>query len=516
MMNLLIRADASARIGAGHLMRCLALAQGWQARGGQVTFITACESVGLLRRLKNEGFKVITLEQAYPHSADWDRTSQLLANYPGAWIVLDGYHFDPTYQRQIKESAHPLLLIDDTAHLEYYHADIILNQNINAEQLPYSCDPDTRLLRGTGYVLLRSEFLSWQAWQRTIPQVAHKVLVTLGGGDANNQTLKVINALQEVNEDGLEAVVVVGASNPHFPELQSAVHHSRVPIRLIRNANNMAELMAWADIAVSAGGSTCWELAFMGLPNIILVLADNQRGIAEGLHDLGIAINMGWYAGVSELELAHSLKMLIFGSERRQKMSKVAQKLVDGKGSDRVVSKINKLTSRNQPTEQARIRAAGFQDAELLWQWANDPIVRANSFHPEAIPLDEHIEWYKRKVESPETRIFILELNRVPVAQIRYDRVDAETAKIGFSVLYEYRGKGLGTRLLVMTSTLACQELNVKRLKGVVFTSNKASARAFTKAGFECVGQEYISDKLCYLFVWKCSKKNETCYDKHN
>jgi len=307
MNHLLIRADANTRIGAGHLMRCFALAQGWQANGGQVTFITACESDGLLRRLRNEGFEVITLEQAYLDSADWERTSQVLAKYSDAWVVLDGYHFDLTYQRQIKESGHPLLVIDDTAHLEHYHADIILNQNINAEQLHYSCDPDTRLLLGTRYVLLRSEFLSWRRWQRTIPKlvVANKVLVTLGGGDPDNQTLKVINALQEVDEDGLEAVVVVGASNPHFEALQNEAYDSCFPIRLIRNANNMAELMAWADVAVSAGGSTCWELAFMGLPNVILVLADNQRDIAEGLDDLGIAINMGWYAAVSESLRTH-------------------------------------------------------------------------------------------------------------------------------------------------------------------------------------------------------------------
>jgi len=180
------------------------------------------------------------------------------------------------------------------------------------------------------------------------------------------------------------------------------------------------------------------------------------------------------------------------------------------------VSKINKLTSRALPTEQARIRPAGFQDAELLWLWANDPIVRANSFHPEAIPFDGHLKWYKRKVESPETRIWLLELDQVPVAQIRYDHVQGDTAEIGVSVSSEYRGKGLGTRLLQITSGMACEELNVKCLKGVVFSSNKASARAFTKAGFECVGQEFISDKLCYLFVWKCSKKNETCYDKHD
>ncbi|MDY7080712.1 MAG: DegT/DnrJ/EryC1/StrS family aminotransferase [Chloroflexota bacterium] len=140
-LPLLIRADANVHIGTGHLMRCLALAQGWQTQGGRATFITACESDGLRQRLSDEGFQVIALEHPYPDPADWEITSQVLAAHPGAWMVLDGYHFDPAYQRQVKKVGHPLLVIDDMAHLDHYYADVLLNQNIHAEQLDYSCEP---------------------------------------------------------------------------------------------------------------------------------------------------------------------------------------------------------------------------------------------------------------------------------------------------------------------------------------------------------------------------------------
>lgn len=337
-MRLIIRTDASSEIGAGHLMRCLALAQGWQTHGGQVTFITACKNDGLLHRLRNEGFEVITLEQAYPNSTDWERTSQVLAKHPDAWVVLDGYHFDPTYQRQVKKSGHPLLIIDDTAHLKHYHADIILNQNINAEELHYSCDPNTRLLLGMSYVLLRSEFLSWQGWQRKIPLVASYVLVTLGGSDPDNETLKVIKALKRVNTQQLEAVVVVGASNPHFSELEAVTYESLFPIRLVHNANNMAELMGWADVAISAGGSTCWELAFMGLPNVILVLAENQEGIARGLATEGVAINLGRHEVTSETDIALAISKLIVNLDQRREMSKQGRQFVNGYGATRIVN----------------------------------------------------------------------------------------------------------------------------------------------------------------------------------
>ena len=338
--SLLIRADANARMGTGHLMRCLALAQGWKARGGQATFITACESDGLRQRLSDEGFQVIALEQSYPEPDDWEIMSQVLAEYRGGWIVLDGYHFDPAYQRQIKEVGHRLLVIDDMAHLDHYYADIILNQNLHAERLNYSCEPYTQLLLGTQYVLLRREFLKWQGWKREIPKVAHKVLVTLGGGDPDNVTLKVIRAINKLKLEDLEVKVVIGPSNPHTASLKEAVDHSPFAIHLLPTGKNMAELMACADVAVSAGGSTCWEMAFMGLPNVVLVLAENQQDIAAGLGTAGVAFNLGWYTEASIAQVANTLGGLLRDGGSRRQMSQRGRELVDGLGVERVAESL--------------------------------------------------------------------------------------------------------------------------------------------------------------------------------
>ena len=504
-MKYLIRADANTHIGAGHVMRCLALAQGWQAHRGQITFITACDSDGLRHRLLNEGLQVITLEHSYPHPHDWEITSQLIGMDADTWVVLDGYHFDSVYQQQVKKLGPWLLVIDDMAHLDHYYADIVLNQNVNAEQLSYSCEPYTHLLLGTQYALLRHEFWSWRAWRREIPKVARKILVTLGGGDAANQTLKVIQALQRIEVDGLEVRVVVGATNPHFQTLQAAADKATFPIQLIQNVIDMPELISWADTAISAGGSTCWELAFLGLPSLLLILAENQRQIAEGLDRYGAALNLGWYAEVDELDLARVLNILILDPVRRGTISEAGQRLVDGVGVSRIISRMHELAQLTSSSEPLQVRQADFQDAKLLWRWANDPSVRVNAFHPEAISLDKHIAWYKKKLNGRDTRIWILELNQVPVAQIRYDCIDSDTAEIGFSVDQSYRGKGLGTQALHLTARMAYEELGVSRLKGVVFKSNKASARAFEKAGFMCVGEEQISGQHCYVFIQEYS-----------
>jgi len=229
---LIIRADANARIGTGHLMRCMALAQSWKTRGAAVTFVTCCESKSLRRRLSDEGIRVVTLEQYHPHQLDWEITSQVMRKSSAAWVVLDGYQFDLEYQNQVKKNGHRLLVIDDTAHLAHYCADIVLNQNIGADRVKYSHEPYTRMMLGSQYALLRSEFLTWRGWKRKIPNVAAKVLVTLGGADYHNATLQAINALKRVNCPDLEVKIVAGASNPNIEMLKGRIvnlHISLLP-----------------------------------------------------------------------------------------------------------------------------------------------------------------------------------------------------------------------------------------------------------------------------------------------
>jgi len=324
--RLLIRADATEDMGTGHLMRCLALAQAWQDRGGTAAFITACESEQLRARLVREGFLVIPIERPHPDPADWQITSGTLEEHPGAWVVLDGYHFDSPYQRQIKDSGHPLLAIDDMAHLRQYFADVILNQNLHASDLRYVCPSHTRVFLGVQYAVLRREFLEWRTWKRKMPRVARRLLVTIGGGDPDNVTLKVMHALNEVSA-ALEAVVVVGPANPHYDALESAVRDSRQAISLVLNSSDMPKLMAWADIAVSAAGSTCWELAFMGLPALLLSVAENQQRTARALAAERAAIVLGTDSALTVREIVCQLEMLVNSPRERMVLCRHARRL---------------------------------------------------------------------------------------------------------------------------------------------------------------------------------------------
>ena len=333
--HLIIQADANAEIGIGHLMRCLALGQAWKDAGGKVIFVTSCQNEGLLQRLRVEDFEI--------HSAnDWKHT-----NYPDAWIALDGYHFNESYQQQVKESGHKLLVIDDMAHLKHYYADIMLNQNLQAEQLQYSCEPYTTLLLGTQYTLLRREFFEWKDWERKIPDIAHRVLVTLGGSDYENYTLKVIQALQNIEITDLEVIIIIGASNPHFTTLEIAIKQSHIPTHLIFDTQNMSELMAWADIAISGSGTTIWELSFLGTPILALILADNQHYIAEQIELQGAGQNLGNAENLSNKTLTKAINSLLRDSKLRARMSCKARNIIDGEGAKRVINSIQRNTNEN-------------------------------------------------------------------------------------------------------------------------------------------------------------------------
>lgn len=481
-------------------MRCLALAQAWRTYGGQSMFVSRCESSSLRRRLMEEGCSTTAVQTSHPHPSDAETLMDVLREHSSAAMVLDGYHFDVDYQRQIRRAGVRLLAIDDMAHLPSYEADIILNQNIYADEIHYACPADTRLLLGTRYVLLRREFWAWRDWQRKIVPMGRRVLVTMGGADPDNATVRVIDALEGVKVPQLEARVLVGASNPHLDTLRDRVANCPIDVRLVENASDVPSLMAWADLAVSAAGSTCWELAFMGLPAVLVVLADNQEGIATGLAEQGMGLRLGCADAASSQQMARSVTSLLRDVDERQKMSTSARRLVDGHGAERVVQALLGRNTADVPALGRRVRRAGLPDAELLWTWANDPSVRACSLNPDPIPWETHVQWFRKKLQSPQARIWVLEVDQVAVGQIRYDRCDPNIAEISFCVDGRRRGEGLGTSLIALTIEKACRELEVETIRAVALIANSASRRVFEKSGFRLVATTTIAEKRCHVF----------------
>jgi UDP-2,4-diacetamido-2,4,6-trideoxy-beta-L-altropyranose hydrolase len=335
--SLLIRADASSSIGAGHLMRCFALAQAWMRIAGPVTFCSRCESEDLRRRVEEGGARLVHLARSHPDPADLETVRNLVSDLDPAVVVLDGYFFDLEYQRALRAAGPKLAAVDDYAHLPEYDCDFLLNQNFQGPGLNYVCPGHTRKLLGPSYALLRPEFLAWKTWSRRIEARPKRILVTLGGADPDNASLKVIRVLKRPEFAELESKVIVGPANPHIEILKQAAAAPSGRVEVLGSVSNMPDMMAWADLALCAGGSTCWELAFMGLPAMVQVLAENQAGIAGGIEREGVGVNLGWFDRMTEETLGGRLSDLMKDAPRRAEMSRRGRNLVDGLGADRVV-----------------------------------------------------------------------------------------------------------------------------------------------------------------------------------
>ncbi len=490
MNHLIIRADSTAKIGTGHIMRCLALAQAWQDQDGKVTFISHCESDALRQRLIEEGMNFINIEKSHPDPGDLEYTMRILDDISNqrqgktAWLVIDGYHFDATYQKRIKDTGYKILWIDDYGHADHYYADLVLNQNISANASLYAhCEPYTQLLLGTRYTLLRREFKQWQGWQREIPTVARKVLVTMGGSDPYNVTKKVTKALKQVNISGLEAKIVVGPANPNLQSLAQEIGDNS-NLQIITNATNIPELMAWADVAVSAGGSTCWEIALMGLPNLLIILAGNQANVATGLRDHGLSINIGWYNNINTIDIAKALNDLMKSDVDRKKMLSAGKSYVDGKGSARIMSTIC--------CEDLLLRKASIEDCEVLFKWVNDPDARQSAFRSEPITFDEHAKWYRENLDNNNFIQFIaVDQDKRAIGQVRFDLKNDE-ADVDVSVAKEFRSLGYGACLVKKGVDAVVNTFKIGIFSAYIKPYNQASIRSFERAGFSILRRQVI------------------------
>lgn len=353
---LLVRADANSQIGSGHFMRCFALAQAWREQGGTAVFLMAPDSTGLEKRLDDEGIRALRLSSPPGSMDDADETSAVALQEQADWVALDGYHFSAEYQRQLQKNIPWLLAFDDLANAECYYADLLLNQNAYATPDMYGNRArNCRLLSGAAYFLLRREFKRRDR-QRLIPDQAEKLLITFGGGDPENATANVLQALTQLSTPTMSVRVLVGAANMRRAELEPLAANSPHRVEFLSDSMQMADEMAWADLAISGAGSTSWELAFMGLPSLLITLSENQNGCASYLERCGISTSLGWLDQLRPPTIAASLQELSADRAKRIDMSSRGQRLIDGQGAERIIQTMMNLAGEKRPQHPSRIQ----------------------------------------------------------------------------------------------------------------------------------------------------------------
>jgi UDP-2,4-diacetamido-2,4,6-trideoxy-beta-L-altropyranose hydrolase len=331
---ILIRVDASTALGTGHAMRCLALTQALRDRGADVTLATAALPDGIADRYGAEGVSIVRLDASTASGADRTATLALADRVGATWLVVDGYSFDDAY---VDALAGPLqvLLIDDWPRTLASPA-LLLNQNVYAAAEDYPSLMPERLLLGPGYALLRREYANPPALRQ--PGPLERILVTLGGADADNVTSRVVAALARDGQlANADVSVVIGAAHPAPEQLRHQV--AEAGFEPLQDVRDMLELEDWADLAVGAAGTTALEMASRGLPVVQVVLMDNQVRVAAAMQERAAAISCGVPDAGFERCLERSIGLLRSWA-RREVMSSAGRALVDGQGAGRVAARL--------------------------------------------------------------------------------------------------------------------------------------------------------------------------------
>jgi UDP-2,4-diacetamido-2,4,6-trideoxy-beta-L-altropyranose hydrolase len=479
------------------VMRCIALSQAWQDAGGECVLLAAETTPSVENWLLREDVKLKHISVETGSRRDAEATIQIARESKPAWIVVDGYHFGAEYQSTIKQSGYPLLFIDDNGHADRYHADLVLNQNVHANEGLYAQrDSCTRLLLGPRFAMLRREFRSSWNSARDFPERGSKVLVTMGGSDPGNFTECAIQALNLVREENLEAIVVVGGCNPNASSLEHFAAREKKQIGLRRDVQNMPEVMAWADIAISAAGTTCWEMCRMGLPALLTDLAANQTAGAHELARRGCAIYLGPPQQVSPEKLAEQVERLLASPAERQAMSLRSRELVDGEGARRVVSLLRGVSLHLRPAQE--------RDCRMLWEWVNDAQVRKASFSTASISWETHSAWFADKLRRKDCSILIAENDDgTPIGQVRFDTGANGDAVVDVSIASAWRGRGLAVPLIRQAAQSLISTSRRGRLHAFVKRENAASLKAFEHGGFKRVGVDQVQGKEAVHLIYE-------------
>ena len=303
----------------------------------------------------------------------------------------------------------------------------------------------------------------------------YRILVTMGGADPDNTTLRVINALRDLAGE-VSLTVVLGGSNPHEKSIREAIIAYPHPVQIRQNISDMAEEMAACDLLVTAAGSTTLEALYLGVPMLTIVLADNQRKIAETLDSNGWAVSMGWHHRLDDAMLRREVGKMMQASSQTKRPPvgeiSVADVLV-----------------------HTGLRPTGPADRECLYAWVTDPQVRQMALRSTPISHEEHCRWFEiklKQIAEGTCRMYCYDREGIPAGQVRLDRHGIFWV-VDITVSPKFRGYGVGKELL---KSLVYQHSD-SQILAYIKPDNTASIRLFESCGF--VYRHRCGELLFYL-----------------
>jgi len=509
-MRIVIRVDASMQIGLGHAMRCLALAQALKAQGDEVRFVARHMLAVTAARITDLGFALTMLppvasDESFTGYAAWlavsweldaQQTREVLATFGRVdWLVVDHYALDARWETLLRPTAKYIVAIDDLDNRPH-DCDLLIDHNpsfAEAERYEHNTPRNCLCLLGPRYALLRPEFAAARGESLRLRKGLNRILITFGGTDPTGLTATVLAALVPLAFEGFILDVVAGSGMHGFQALQTAV--SATPgATLYVDVTDMAPLYLSADLGVGAAGTSAWERCTLGLPSILLTLAENQRGGALALAELGGAIHLGDASANTVIALTGLVHALANSPHWLSLLSKRAHEVCDGLGASRVAARMSFFA--------IELRRARVEDACTLHTWH----VRANDLSVPQIDATSSVEGWEERVRNPDVIVLVAEQGdrscgmvcltltetgnnaRRGHARPRWDDESSNTktsADISIHLDPDHMGLGMAAVLFALTERwLQTHNPDIQQLRAVVNDADVASRRVFQQAGY--------------------------------
>ena len=496
-MNIAFRVDASIQIGTGHFLRCLALADALKKRGAQISFVCRHLPEHLKIQLAAKGYQLMPLDSSSNESisdnlahAHWLGTSQyadaqasiqVLSERSWDWLVVDHYALDARWESVLRQKVSNIFVIDDIAD-RMHDCDVLLDQNFyfdNESRYTGLVPGHCQMLLGPRYALLREDFLQMRKQAKPRSGPIKNILVFFGGVDADNHTEKIIRALSGFIDYLLNVVVVIGAQHPARKVIESICAGYGFECHV--QTTNMPALMSNADLAIGAGGIATWERCCLGLPALVVSLAENQKKQIFDSARAGLLYSPEFKCDFASGILRH-MQSLIENPGLLEFISRNGMDAVDGRGSLRAMRKMGCVA--------VKIRLASESDSKNIMAWRNHPSIRGVSDHKEPIALVDHEHWMSKLLRDKQRILLIGYIDEEhPVGVVRFDMAE-NTAKVSIYLVPGMVHQGLGLDLMDSAEQwLHDKHPSILLIQAKVLGGNLPSHRLFAAGGYN---QDFI------------------------
>lgn len=473
MTHVVIRCDATAAGGIGHLVRAVSVADAAREAGYSVTLAGSIESPLALGIVESAGLEVTAAHE--------DLT--VLAAEQGATVVhVDDYSVGADARKQVQACGAILSSMEDGTYGRRA-ADVVVDSTIRAEYGSRPADGSGIVLRGISYAPMRAEVREARARRAAMDlsgAEAH-VLIVMGGTDATGAAATVASVCTRAR--GADRITVISPR-----ENWGAISASGEDIELLEPSPAFLDLASRATLVVSASGTTAWELACITVPSLLVAVVDNQKAGYDAALAEGVARGLGTLESVRANPAAatHAVEVALRDIREGRSWSRQSSTVIDGLGAQRIIEAWGKaltLGTRGGRTVLAA-RLATLDDSALLLRWRNDPVTRQVSRAQEPVRWANHQEWYSRVLADDSRHLYVIERGSDPVGTVRFDQHEGNEWEVSITLAPEWRGQRLGVPVLEAGEQVFLAQHPHSRIIAAILPDNAPSQRLFARAGY--------------------------------